>query len=78
VISDGRHNTLIDKVTACNGGACAFDLASAIQDLVADHPGVTLYGVGVGDTDHFKMATIDGGRFNDLTEGGAVDCSPSE
>jgi hypothetical protein len=78
VISDGRHNTLIDKVTPCNGGACAFDLANAIQGLATDHPGVTVYGVGVGDTDHFKMATIDGGRFKKLTEGGAVDCSPSE
>ena len=78
VISDGAHNTLRDGVTPCNGADCAADLTSAIQDLAAAHPGLALSGVGMGSTDHWKLALIQGGRFDGLTSDLQAACPSAE
>jgi hypothetical protein len=80
VITDGRQNTLEDHETPCSGGACAADLQGAIETLATENPGVALWGVGIGDADHWSMALIDGGRFEKLTSDleGVFDCPAEE
>ena len=80
LITDGRHNTLADQATPCNGAACAADLREAIETLATENPGVALWGAGTGDTDHWSLALIDGGRFGRLTSDleGVLDCPAPE
>jgi hypothetical protein len=67
VITDGRANTLADTITPCVGGACNDDITGAIETVTAAHPGIEIFGVGMGNTDRRKMALFKGGHFGRLT-----------